>query len=41
MFFMCDTFVFVELLYDTFILFIDDVLFSMLQNYIGIFFILW
>jgi hypothetical protein len=37
---MCDTFVFVELLYDTFILFIDDVLFSMLQNYIGIFFIL-
>jgi hypothetical protein len=33
---MCDTFVFVELLHDT-NFFINDVLFSMLQNYLNIF----
>jgi hypothetical protein len=36
-FFMNDTFTFIELSHNTFTLFIDDVLFSMLQNYLGIF----
>jgi hypothetical protein len=34
---MYNTFTFIELSHDTFTLFIDDVLFSMLQNYPGIF----
>jgi hypothetical protein len=32
-FYMCDTFMLVELSYDAFTFFTDDILFSMLQNY--------
>jgi hypothetical protein len=34
---MCDTFVIVELSHDTFTFFTDDILFSMLQNYLTIY----
>jgi hypothetical protein len=34
---MCDTFVFIELSHNAFTLFTDNVLFSILQNYLGIF----
>jgi hypothetical protein len=34
---MCETFAIVELSHDTFTFFTDDILFSMLQNYLNIF----
>jgi hypothetical protein len=34
---MCDTFMFIKLSHDTFTLFINNILFLMLQNYLIIF----